>query len=62
MNNIKLEQSTLYTKRCCNICTSDKDVKELRLGNNIIALCKECRKKLIEVLRESNTVKDINGQ
>lgn len=45
------------TKYSCNICSSNTDVMDLRLGQNnqiqITSICKRCRKKLINVLIES---------
>ncbi len=38
----------------CNICYSKENVKELRLGSNLIALCSNCKDRTIKVLKEED--------
>lgn len=41
-----------WRKRSCNSCNANNEVKELVVGGMVIALCKECRKKLYNILLE----------
>lgn len=49
---MKLEPSEIWKDRFCNECNSQDDVRELYLGGMVIALCEDCRKKLIVLLEE----------
>lgn len=41
-----------WRERGCNACNSNNEVKELVVGGMVTALCKECRKKLYDILFE----------
>ena len=43
---MKIENVDFFKDRDCNECHSQKDVKELYVGANVIDLCRDCRKKL----------------
>lgn len=38
--------------RCCKGCGSENEVRELVVKGMVIALCKECRKELYDILFE----------
>jgi len=40
--------------RCCNECHSQENVKEIKVGGMVIALCNDCREKLLEILSKEN--------
>lgn len=45
-------QKLWCTHRICNNCVSKEEVKEIKITNFSIALCKKCRNKLKELLEE----------
>lgn len=47
---MKIEPSDIREDIFCNECHAQNDVKRLYLTNNIMILCKDCRKKLIDLL------------
>lgn len=50
---MKVEEVDFFKDRFCNECNSQSDVKELYIGPSVIALCADCRKKLIELLEDN---------
>lgn len=59
---MKIEISEIWKDRFCNECNKQSGVKELYLGEMVIALCEECRQKLAETLTkeaEDGEVQDL---
>lgn len=49
---IEIDNSPLFNDSRCNNCHEEKDgTVAINITNRIIRLCKDCRKKLIEVVK-----------
>ena len=57
-NKIELGKFILFENEPCNACHGQDGVKELKICGNIIVLCKDCRKKLIEELMMNRDLKE----
>lgn len=49
---MNIHKEEIWKDRFCNECKENQDVKIVEINNNSIALCKDCRKKLIDMLLE----------
>jgi hypothetical protein len=45
-----IEKPDIWKNRPCNECHKDQDIKVITIGQNYIALCKECRERLKELI------------
>ena len=57
---MKIEPVDVYKDRFCNECNSQNNVKEVYIGQSVIALCIDCRKKLSYELHEDYIIDEIN--
>ena len=57
---MKIEPVDAYKDRFCNECKSQNNVKEVYIGQSVIALCMDCRKKLSYELHEDYIIDEIN--